>query len=188
MTEVDTISPEPTNWSKSAIYQIAEQVADALDVQPSSNLNDVIESLGGRVLFQDYWQSAEENPGAIHIFDLHDFVIYVPTHTTEERDRFTIAHELGHYFLHYVPKHTVKALPVQMVASRYGSDRVEWEANWFAAAFLMPSRPFRSIFEKHNVDLIAVAKHFRVSEQAALVRAKELRIDHGPAGNQRRRS
>lgn len=88
-----------------------------------------------------------------------------PLDTSPERDRFSIAHELGHYFLHF--RMTKQA----MVAQRFGSTREEWEANWFAAGFLMPAAEFH---EHYHAGFPALARHCRVSIAAARARANAL--------------
>ena len=52
--------------------------------------------------------------------------------------------------------------------------RCEWEANWFAAAFLMPSKPFCDAWK--TMSLNDVARHFLVSTSAAENRAKALNL------------
>ncbi len=93
-----------------------------------------------------------------------------------ERDRFTIAHELGHLFLHY-PQFKASNPSIPMKATRWvdASDpeqqRAEWEANWFAAAFLMPGGAFSACWRGVVRD---AASRFAVSTQAAEIRAKDL--------------
>ena len=58
-----------------------------------------------------------------------------------ERQRFTIAHELGHLLLHqYTSPHADRVQRVQFrdSTSAQGTDREEIEANQFAAELLMP--------------------------------------------------
>jgi Zn-dependent peptidase ImmA (M78 family) len=50
--------------------------------------------------------------------------------------------------------------------------RAEWEANWFAAAFLMPREQFSDIFKTGG--LSAVQDVFDVSSAAATTRARSL--------------
>jgi len=59
---------------------------------------------------------------------------------------------------------------------RYGSDRTEWEANWFAAALLMPEEQFRSDISTANGNIATVAKNYGVSLIAAKIRAEALGI------------
>jgi Zn-dependent peptidase ImmA (M78 family) len=96
--------------------------------------------------------------------------------TSAQRDRFTIAHELGHFFLHF-PKVQSAHPDDGMKAYRWveSSDttnqRCEWEANWFAASFLMPETLFRKLYVN---DIAHCAAAFDVSEKACKVRASSL--------------
>lgn len=68
----------------------------------------------------------------------------------------------------------------RMIATRWVDEsneslkRAEWEANWFAAAFLMPSVPFRFRASALGGRLSAIAEEFDVSEQAARIRGQSL--------------
>ena len=83
------------------------------------------------------------------------------------RSRFTIAHELAHYVLHS----DLGKMPLKV--QRDGSGQVEWEANWFAAGFLMPAKEFRTKIAEGwgNAEL---AEHFDVSEAAVQIRRQSL--------------
>jgi Zn-dependent peptidase ImmA (M78 family) len=65
-----------------------------------------------------------------------------------------------------------------MIATRWvdpndaQQQRAEWEANWFAAAFLMAEVPFRAKWASVGGDLTKVAAEFNVSEHAARIRAE----------------
>ncbi len=62
------------------------------------------------------------------------------------RQRFTIAHELGHFFLHRASSTVfVDAAPIffRDESSSNGSQREEIEANAFAAELLMPEDAIR---------------------------------------------
>ena len=76
--------------------------------------------------------------------------------------------------MHYLyPLKTGKEIgPIQ--ATRYGSGRVEWEANWFAAGLLMPEEQFSSAYRSMSGDVIGLADQFGVSVSAATVRAQAL--------------
>ena len=50
--------------------------------------------------------------------------------------------------------------------------RAEWEANWFAAAFLMPKDNFTADYKA--LGLASVAAKYGVSTTAAEIRAKSL--------------
>ena len=87
------------------------------------------------------------------------------------RDRFTIAHELGHLFLGHVDKYEV--------LYRRGANELEYEANEFAANLLMPEQEFRdavndNLDSDNFCDIEAVSEIFKVSESAVLTRGKFL--------------
>jgi hypothetical protein len=100
------------------------------------------------------------------------FVIRLSPHTTPLRDNFTIAHELGHFVLHY-PHKNPPAAP--MTFNRYGASLIEAQANRFAAAFLMPEPEFKRAREKFGDDSYILAGHFGVSQPAVSVRMEYIR-------------
>ena len=87
------------------------------------------------------------------------------------RQRFTIAHELGHHLMHHslVELHVDRALVAfRDDASTLGDDPVEVEANAFAAALLMPahflSRDLRAPLDAHDDHAVRqLARRYQVS-------------------------
>jgi Zn-dependent peptidase ImmA (M78 family) len=70
-------------------------------------------------------------------------VIGVNTQHSPTRQNFTIGHELGHLLLHDQEQlHVDRGFPVRLrnSLSSEGTDDAEREANYFAAALLMPKR------------------------------------------------
>ncbi len=70
--------------------------------------------------------------------------------------KFSIAHELGHYFM---PGHSDALLSNGFHASQAGfvsADPYEQEADYFAAALLMPERAFRLALDDHEPGLACV--------------------------------
>lgn len=60
--------------------------------------------------------------------------VYLGAYGNNGRDRFTIAHELGHYFMH----DTITLSRVEPGVKIPAYKNPEWQANTFAAAILMP--------------------------------------------------
>jgi predicted transcriptional regulator len=179
---VETRSPVPTNASKARISAFAEDVARRLGFEPGDALEPLVTRLGGKIVYHNPVRSPLGGPPeSIRVVSPRNFSIYIPSTTSLERDRFTVAHELGHLFLHY-PMVNRENPRVCMVATRWVDEtdqvqrRAEWEANWFAAAFLMPSAAFREEYRRTNSKLELVAERFCVSTQAAEVRAKNLNL------------
>jgi hypothetical protein len=163
----DHASPAPCNASKAAIIAAAEKFAREVELQPGEPLEPLVERLGGQVCYKPL-DDADFDDGSIVVECQGRFTITLPTYTGAARERFTIAHELGHYFLHF-PR-----CGAAMAAKRYGSDRVEWEANWFAAGLLMPSAQFREAWQTYAGDIGKVAALFGVSPRAATIQARNL--------------
>lgn len=171
-----TIGPKATGLSKVAISKLAESVATDLGYLRHKNIRKTIDEIGGDVEVVDYWLQSNQ-AGSLKVQGESDFRIYVPAHTTIERDNFTIAHELGHYVLHYLYFDLHQKKGQIFEATRYGSGREEWEANWFAASFLMPDRIFKAAFKSTAGHIDSLARKFKVSTAAAWVRAQSLELN-----------
>lgn len=111
---------------------------------------------------------------------------------SKRRQRFTIAHELGHLELHRDKElHIDRGFPVFRRDSRSSTatDPAEMEANAFAAELLMPSAMIRNDlagavldFEDDGV-LRRLADKYEVSLQAMIIRLTRLGvIDDGAGG------
>jgi Zn-dependent peptidase ImmA (M78 family) len=93
------------------------------------------------------------------------------------RQRFTLAHELGHYLLHptdnFVDR---KFILFRDTRSSQAIDRREMEANEFAAELLMPELFLQKLLKGETVDLededrvAQLARRFGVSNQALVFR------------------
>ena len=100
------------------------------------------------------------------------------------RQRFTIAHELGHFQLHRQmitnQVHVDKNFPALMrdPKSATGTERIEIEANQFAAELLMPRELIEQALAGKQFDIDddgpmeEIAKKFRVSKQALQYRIR----------------
>jgi Zn-dependent peptidase ImmA (M78 family) len=102
------------------------------------------------------------------------------------RQRFTIAHELGHFLLHenevvhFDAKRTGYSVHMRNEASSEGNDDLEREANLFAAELLMPARFLQKDALAKSIDLFdedaleKVAEKYEVSTQALTYRLANL--------------
>jgi Zn-dependent peptidase ImmA (M78 family) len=90
------------------------------------------------------------------------------------RQRFTLAHEIGHYILHrdLIGDGIVDDA---MYRSKLGS-YLETQANQYAAFILMPPALFRHHASEVHNDASELARIFSVSNQAAEFRLKNLGI------------
>lgn len=168
--QADFNKPEPLNISKKQVFELAENIAHRLNYSPGDPIETVVEVLGGRIGYLDMDAWFNDKSGSIEVRGSSDFSINISSFAGPLRNRFTIAHELGHYILHSRLGEKVIRLDRQVGVS----DRVEWEANWFAASFLMPEGEFQKMLKVYNGDIDSVAAYFQVSSQAASTRKKDL--------------
>lgn len=100
--------------------------------------------------------------------------IIVNSHKSASRKRFTIAHEIGHFF------HDSEYLMQHGSIDRDGIELDETykirevKANDFAASLLMPKEKFFEIWNKVNHDIEKCADYFFVSKEAVGFRAINL--------------
>jgi Zn-dependent peptidase ImmA (M78 family) len=97
---------------------------------------------------------------------------YIDAAKNGGRGRWTAAHELGHLVLHK------SAVPFERTTGQYSKmkqlqvfESAEWQANAFAAGFLMPKHLIRDFS-----DTCEICQFFSVSRQAAENRIKNLGI------------
>ncbi|MCW6507999.1 ImmA/IrrE family metallo-endopeptidase [Lichenifustis flavocetrariae] len=176
-TNLSGHSLAPVRASRAAIEGYAEEIAGIFSFNPGDALEPVVADLGGTIEYRNPVSSGNEPPESIAIRSSESFTIYLGKMNSSERDRLTIAHELGHLFLHY-PLFTERHIGETMVVSRWVDETDpsqilgEWEANWFAAAFLMPEAKFRAACLR--MELPGVAGLFAVSLSAAELRKRSL--------------
>jgi len=159
--------PEETGWTKRSIDDLAARAAAELGYQPGADLKPIIERLGGRIVVGTVPETG--STGYVEVDGEGKFVIALSPLPGEYRNRFTIAHELGHYILHS------KIGEKPLFATRQAGSRVEWEANWFAAAFLMPAEEFVKVWTESEGSVGRLINHFQVSGGAVEIRRDTLK-------------
>lgn len=105
------------------------------------------------------------------------YAIYVNTAHLVTRQRFTIAHEIGHFILHRNDIQTFvdKTLNLYRTSGQDEQSSMETQANMFAAALLMPEEFVRDAAETTS-DLDEMAKVFGVSVSAMGYRLANLGV------------
>lgn len=92
----------------------------------------------------------------------------VERNSSAVRERFSLAHELGHLVMH-------KTLNQNFLEDKPLFKRVEEQANNFAGAFLMPAETFSREFYSPSISsLISMKKRWKVSISAMTMRAHSL--------------
>ena len=163
-------------------YLAAEALLQRLGIQTIlTPVEKVAKALGAVVCLSPF---DDELSGMIFIKDGVP-IIGVNSLHHPNRQRFTIAHEIGHLELHREmitsAVHVDKSFPALMrnQKSTTGTEKIEIQANQFASALLMPKKQLCQILDSKQFDiedekpLEELAKKFRVSKQAL-----EYRIRH----------
>lgn len=92
--------------------------------------------------------------------------------------RFTVGHELAHYFLPGHPEEIAHVAPVHVSRAGFsqGNESIEIEADHFSSGLLMPSGLVRSLLANQRVGLdgiLALSQEAKCSVTASAIRAAE---------------
>lgn len=161
-----------TLWSRVEEHE-AEIVKEHIRLGPPIKVGKLAEALGLRVTRSPALQArisglirpAGDTPSG--------FEILVNKYEPLERQRFTVAHEIGHFLLH---KNEIGAGVIDSIMYRSSlSSRKEVEANRIAALILMPATAVSErLLELGGLDepgaIEELAEVFRVSEPAMRIR------------------
>lgn len=113
------------------------------------------------------------------IFHGDDVIIFYATDIDNEGfQRFTIGHELGHYFLPGHPEEITKLAPVHVSRAGFsqGSDSIEIEADHFSSGLLMPGKLVRNVLASRSIGMdgiISLSQDAQCSITASAIRAAE---------------
>lgn len=167
------------NRIKILVNEMADAVRNIYGIDgPIDNIDGVVEAMGGVVVEDSAIDGFSD--GRIRKTGDESFEIAVSPFQNEERRNFTIAHELGHLFLHMGFKTNRERWNKQNNVTYYrnGNSEREYQSNEFAAAFLMPQKDYKQVMDDNTqgnlVNTLAVARHFHVSIDAAANRGKWL--------------
>lgn len=114
-----------------------------------------------------------KDPNVGGTYKKQDNLIVVAKDDPIKRQFFTVAHELGHFFLHK----KAQDIFYRKQATEFNGEGTmeEKQANWFAASLLMPRELVLNIWkERPSVDYLAAK--FGVSRSAAFWRLKNLKV------------
>jgi len=156
-------------------YSRAKELLARLGIQSNPTpVEKIAKALGAQVRFSPF---DEELSGMVYIKEGVP-IIGVNSLHHPNRQRFTIAHELGHLELHREMItsniHVDKNFPALMrdTNSATGTEQIEIQANQFAAELLMPRDLIDKAMEGKQFDIDddgpieELAKKFKVSKQA----------------------
>ena len=155
-------------------------VKNILDANWDWHLPVNIEDIAGKLKIKVDYISPFDNDyrglsGLAEINEQGERVIYCNSIESENRRRFTLAHELGHHVLRHV---TPQNRRFRDDSNTFNSNTPVWEereANNFAAQLLMPLDAIKTmLFVKGVTNIKKLAEIFQVSEAAMYYRLKNL--------------
>ena len=156
------------------INKVADAVRSTFDVPiPIDNIDSLVNKLSGSIV---------EKPGLDQFYDGtikkvgdNSFEIAISPYQDDEIRNFTIAHELGHLFLHMgylISKDTWDQQINSHQFTRFGTNEQDYQANEFATALLMPQKEFKEKIDEYSsgnfVNMAQVANYFHVSISSAI--------------------
>ena len=184
---VPKVSVKTENPSELPEYRFLTERSDALRwVRGLANLNadkfpikEVLEDALNISVHYEAMDGKEELSGYIEK-RANGWHIGVNKYEVEGRQRFTMAHELGHLLFHrdiiqdqMVDGKFVEA--IKLFRSQESFKRVEMQANQFSADLLMPSDRVRLLWDKF-ADYTDIADIFGVSTYAVEYRGRTLKL------------
>lgn len=157
-----------TTYHSEHITELFDKYGNSIPVDVVRVANDHRIKINPAIMNNDSGRIFKENN--LYIIDIN---IFHPS----TRQRFTIAHELGHYFLHKGEVDKASNGLTDNGIYRSGlPTRLEVEANEFAAKLLMPLNTIYKIIDTHNREEAGLltpailADQFHVSEMAMRIR------------------
>jgi Zn-dependent peptidase ImmA (M78 family) len=141
------------------------------------DLKQIVKNLKGTI---EYFTGGEQSERVVkNSKDGFAFVIYINENNTPARQKFSIAHEIGHLFMDMKYKTSGWEKVEEGASYARGNDGpIEEAANEFARAFLMPKETFLQSADNTSDDNYYypkdIAKEFDVTEEAVLERGRGL--------------
>lgn len=150
------------------VLELAKELGFQVGIAP------LIDEEDGFIIVDDSTSSIQKLTGL-----RTDKIIGVNSERNIQKKRFIIAHELGHYCLHY--EEEVSDGMYAHRENRKGKDDNENDADFFAACLLMPSKSFNKKYKElkdkklsEEDIVILLANHFNVPKESAARRIVEV--------------
>ena len=149
-----------------------ENLADDLRINSGYADREIdIEDIANQLGFHVYGTEFADSNISGQVINKEDRKEIYVADESYERQRFTIAHEIGHIILHHQGLEEKQIIDYRK--SRFSDNGKEFQANAFAAALLMPKERAITVWSKLK-DIDDFATFFEVSKQAASIRLLSL--------------
>lgn len=170
-----------TSVSKKPVRSTAEakRLADTVFRTHGEALPVNVEDIAKRYGLQVIYRPADADVSGMLVVKGGTGLILVNQTHAPQRQRFTVAHELGHYLMHRQPNQEAFFRDER---SSQGISHQEIQANAFAASLLMPASEIRRFTEGRKLspldsDIIyGLAQTFDVSSEAMSIRLQDLKL------------
>lgn len=166
-----------TKERRKEIRDKAKAVRTLYELRGAADLNKILKNENIKLLKANNLDNLVPNKvisGILAIVD-NEKKIYINNNHANTRNKFTIAHELGHYYLH---RDDVIQNGGQLISFRsngHSTSTQEVEADLFAAELLMPKGElYTQATLNKNGSVGFLANYFNVSEPAMSRRIREL--------------
>lgn len=171
---------------KKKIENLVQEVLGERGVErPPVPVEDIARSVGALIRYVPF--EGEGEVSGMLFRNAEQTIIGVNSLHHPNRQRFTIAHELGHLLLHKEQEELhvdtgVYSVQLRDNVSSQAVSRAEMEANRFAAELLMPKSMLLAELRAGEVDfesedgLLNLARRYRVSAQAMSLRLNNLGV------------
>lgn len=127
------------------------------------------------------WSFPDDLSG-IAVADAGNACVGVNERHARVRQRFSVAHELGHLVLDWEQTYQFDYVGVELAATSDEAAKLERSANWFAADLLMPARWLRRDIrdigngQLSEGSLLALSRKYDVSQQSLWFRLLNLKL------------
>jgi len=168
-----------TTFRKKQISDLADYLSSEYSNSGATSLEKIILSENLPVHYDNY----EDSFDGMLLYDGQHFHIHINidkgNRSDSRRGRFTLAHELGHYFIdeHRIGLMRGTLLPHPSQHSVNNDSQIEAEADYFASCLLMPREKFRkqSGHKEFSLGILYnLSNFFQVSLLATVQRFAEL--------------
>lgn len=145
---------------------VAKNARKNLKISPNEPLKSIFNLLETNGIIIIEFEINDKFDGVSFITDKGNPIIIINKSFSNDRKRFTLAHELGHLLMHDFP----------IPEYRNNEKQKEDEANRFASEFLMPSEFIRnSLFDLRLSNLAELKRYWLTSMASIIRRAKDLK-------------
>lgn len=168
-----------TPRAKKEIIKISSFLSDNFFTGNQTNLLSICDDEGLFLCVDDYGDSFD----GMLVWSDRQFFVHLNSHNgntlESNRGRFTLAHELGHFFIDAHREGIKRGLlpPHPSNSSLVHTDKMEAEADYFASCLLMPRERLRQLTgrRKFSLNIIKqISEEFGVSLTAAALRFAEI--------------